>query len=77
MLSVRARIDPAKTKEMSQSGRTASATVAYAKRGTLLRRVKFFMETVAIRLVLAADFLSSGVDLTELYKLIIVFAARL
>lgn len=70
-------MDPAKTREMSQPGSTVSATVVYGKRGTLLRRVKFFMETVAIRLVLAADFLSGWVDLAELHELVVVLAASL
>ncbi len=68
---------PTNTREISHPGSAAWATRVYAKRGTLLRRVKFFIETSVIPLALAAlsRVLARGrVDLAELYELIVGLA---
>lgn len=50
---------------------------AYAKRGTLLRRVRFLIETPDIRLTLAAlaHLLRCRINLAELYELVVCLAA--
>ena len=77
--SARAFAGPTKTSEISHRGSTAYAITVKAARGSPREdRVKFLMETPAIRLSLAAFaahvFTRRGIYLTELHELIVRFA---
>lgn len=68
-----------KTSEISQPGRVFAAIAVYAKRGTLLRRVRFLIETPGIPLVFAAlaHLLCCWIDFAELHEFIVCFATYL
>lgn len=63
------------TSEISHPGSTFDATVVYAKRGTLVCRARFCIETLVIRLAFGASRASGRIYLSKLYKLIVLLAA--
>ena len=78
LFNARALAEPTKTTEMSQPGSTLFATAENAERGLpKVDRVKFFIETPAILLALAAlaGTLGGRVYLAELYELVVGLAA--